>query len=106
MPPAVFDGTRALADEFWAQFRRYKMVNRTHDSMTKAYNRVLTALTYIWGPMINKWVNAQESQLSDHTDTTKPNHVCEDDKCCGWNSRWCLLMPGQTHSRSKTHMTN
>ena len=75
IPPAVFDGTCALADEFWAQFRRYKMVNRTHDSMTKAYDRVLTALTYIRGPMINDWVNAQESHLLDHTDTTKPNHV-------------------------------
>ena len=30
--------------------------------------------------MINDWVNAQESQLSDHTDTTKPNHVREDDE--------------------------
>ena len=47
VPPAVFDGTCTLADEFWAQFRQYKMVNCTHDSMTKAYNRVLTALTYI-----------------------------------------------------------
>ena len=27
IPPAIFDGTRALADEFWAQFRWYKMVN-------------------------------------------------------------------------------
>ena len=51
--PAIFDGTRALADDFWAQFRRYKMVNCTHDSMTKAYDRVLTALTYIRGPMVN-----------------------------------------------------
>ena len=82
------------------------MVNRTHDFMTKAYNRVLTALTYIWGPMINNWVNAQESQLSDRTDTTKPNHVCEDDKVLWMEFEWCLLMPGQTHSRSKTHMTN
>ena len=56
------------------------MVNRTHDSMTKAYNRVLTALTYIRGPMINDWVNSQESQLSNRTDTTKPNHVHEDDE--------------------------
>ena len=59
--PAIFDGTHALADDFWAQFRRYKMVNRTHDSMTKAYNRVLTALTYIRGPMVNDWVNTQET---------------------------------------------
>ena len=30
--------------------------------------------------MINDWVNAQESHLSDRTDTTKPNHVCEDNE--------------------------
>ena len=78
--PPIFDGTRAHADDFWAQFRRYKMVNRTHDSMTKAYNRVLTALTYIRGPMINDWVNTQENNLIARTDTTKPNHVHEDDE--------------------------
>ena len=48
--------------------------------MTKAYNRVLTALTYIRGPMINDWVNNQEKNLIARTDTTKPNHVCEDDE--------------------------
>ena len=80
IPPAIFNGTRTLADKFWAQFRRYKMVNRTHDSMTKAYDRVLTALTYIWGPMVNDWVNTQENNLVTHTDTTQPNHVREDDE--------------------------
>ena len=78
--PAIFDGTHALADDFWAQFRRYKMVNHTHNSMTKAYDRVLTALTYIWGPMVNDWVNTQENNLVTHTDTTQPNHVREDDE--------------------------
>ena len=78
--PPIFDGTRAHADDFWAQFRRYKMVNRTHNSMTKAYDRVLTALTYIRGPMINDWVNTQENNLIARTDTTKPNHVREDDE--------------------------
>ena len=80
IPPAIFDGTRALADEFWAQFRRYKMVNCTHDSMTKAYDRVLTALTYIRGLMANDWVNTQENVLIARTDTTRANHVCEDDE--------------------------
>ena len=56
------------------------MVNRTHDSMTKAYNRVLTALTYIQGPMVNDWVNTQENNLVTCTDTTQPNHVREDDE--------------------------
>ena len=78
--PPIFDGTRAHADDFWAQFRRYKMVNHTHDSMTKAYDRVLMALTYICGPMINDWVNDQENKLITRTDTTKPNHVHEDDE--------------------------
>ena len=78
--PPIFDGTCAQADDFWAQFRWYKMVNCTHDSMTKAYDRVLTALTYIRGPMINDWVNTQENNLIARTDTTKPNHVCEDDE--------------------------
>ena len=78
--PPIFDGTRAHADDFWAQFRWYKMVNRTHDSMTKAYDRVLTALTYIRGPMINDWVNNQEKNLIARTNTTKPNHVREDDE--------------------------
>jgi hypothetical protein len=65
VPPSVFDGTCSHADEFWAQFRRYKLVNRTHDSMTKPFDRVLTALTYIRGPMINDWVNAQEEHLAN-----------------------------------------
>ena len=79
-PPTIFDRTHALADEFWAQFRWYKMVNCTHESMTKAYNRVLTALTYIWGPMVNNWVNTQENILIARTDTTCVGHVHEDDE--------------------------
>ena len=54
------------------------MVNCTHNSMTKAYDRVLTALTYIRGPMVNDWVSTQENNLVARTDTTKPNHVRED----------------------------
>ena len=30
--------------------------------------------------MINDWVNAQESHLSDRTNTTKPNHICKDNE--------------------------
>ena len=48
--------------------------------MTKAYDRVLTALTYIWGPMVNDWVNTQEGNLVTGMDTTQPNHVHKDDE--------------------------
>jgi hypothetical protein len=80
VPLSVFDGKRSNADEFWAQFRRYKLINRTHDSMTKPFDRVLTALTYIRGPMINDWVNAQEEHLADRTDSTKRGWVRESDE--------------------------
>ena len=30
--------------------------------------------------MVNDWVNTQENDLVTHTDTTHPNHVCEDDE--------------------------
>ena len=80
IPLAIFDGTCALADEFWAQFRRYKIVKHTHKSMTKAYDRVLTALTYIQGPMVNDWVNTQENNLVTCSDTTQPNHIHKDNE--------------------------
>jgi hypothetical protein len=80
VPLSVFDGTCSHADEFWAQFCRYKLVNRTHDSMTKPFDRVLTMLTYVHGPMINDWVNSQEEHLAEQTDTTKQGWVRESDK--------------------------
>ena len=81
------------------------MVNCTHDSMTKAYNRVLTALTYIQGPMINDWVNAQESHLSDHTDTTKPNHVGEDDEVL-WTEFEMAFTDAWTDTSKKQNVYN
>ena len=38
------------------------------------------ALTYIWGPLINDWVNGQEQKLADRVDTTKPNWMRKDDE--------------------------
>jgi hypothetical protein len=77
VPPSVFDGTCSNADKFWAQFRRYKLVNHTHNVMTKPFNQVLTASTYICGPMINDWVNSQEEHLTERTNTTNQGWVFE-----------------------------
>ena len=71
---------RSKADDFIGQFRRFKMVNRTHEAMKVPFDRVLTALTYIRGPLINDWVDQQEKKLAARTDTTKLNHVQETDK--------------------------
>ena len=80
VPPTIFDGTRSRADEFMGQFRRFKMVNRTHEAMKVPYDRVLTALTYMRGPLINDWIDQQEKKLDERTDKTKRNHVQESDE--------------------------
>ena len=80
VPPTIFDGTRSHADDFWGQFHRFKMVNRTHDAMKVPFDHVLTALTYMWGPLINDWVDQQEKKLAAQTDATKLNHVQENDE--------------------------
>ena len=77
VPPTIFDGTRSNADDFWGQFRRFKMVNRNHDSMKVPYDRILTALTYMRGPLINDWVDQQEKKLAKRIDTSTTNWVAE-----------------------------
>ena len=47
--------------------------------MTLPFDRVLTALSYIRGPLIDDWVNAQETQLTTRTDTTQTTFVQETD---------------------------
>ena len=77
VPPTIFDGTRSNADDFWGQFRRFKMVNRNHDSMKVPYDRILTALTYMHGHLINDWVDQQEKKLAKRIDTSTTNWVAE-----------------------------
>jgi hypothetical protein len=48
--------------------------------MVKPFDRVLTCLSYICGPLIEDWVNAHEQDLSDRVDVTKANHVMETNK--------------------------
>ena len=63
VPPSIFDGTRSRTDDFMGQFHRFKMVNRMHEAMRVPFDRVLTALTYMRGPLINDWVDQQEKKL-------------------------------------------
>ena len=80
VPPTIFDGTQSHADDFWGQFRRFKMVNRTHDAMKVLFDRILTTLTYMQGPLINDWVDQQEKKLASRIDTTQTNWVHEDNE--------------------------
>ena len=80
VPRAIFDGTWSRANKFWAQFRQFQMVNWAHEAMMKPFDWVLTTLTYIWGPLINDWVDNQEKALADWIDTTKQNWVHKDNE--------------------------
>ena len=100
VPPTIFDGTRSKADDFIGQFRRFKMVNRTHEAMKVPYDRVLTALTYMRGPLINDWIDQQEKKLAARTDTTKRGHVPETDEAL-WNEFETAFLNAWTDTSKK-----
>ena len=100
VPPTIFDGTRSKADDFMGQFRQFKMVNRTHEAMKVPYDRVLTALTYMRGPLINDWVDQQEKKLAARTDTTKRTHVTETDEVL-WNEFETAFLNAWTDTSKK-----
>ena len=100
VPPTIFDGTRSKADDFMGQFRRFKMVNRTHEAMKIPYDRVLTALTYMRGPLINDWIDQQEKKLAARTDTTKRSHVPETDEVL-WNEFETAFLNAWTDTSKK-----
>jgi hypothetical protein len=75
--PAVFNGDRSRSKSFWNEFRRYRLLNRNNDSISIPFFRVLTALSYIKGPLVEDWVNACDVELEKRTDLTKPGSVRE-----------------------------
>jgi hypothetical protein len=78
--PAVFNGDRSRSESFWNEFRRYRLLNRNNDSISIPFFRVLTALSYIKGPLVEDWVNACDIELEKRTDPTKPGSVRENDE--------------------------
>ena len=100
VPPTIFDGTRSKAEDFMGQFRRFKMVNRSHEVMKVPYDRVLTALTYMRGPLINDWIDQQEKKLEARVNTTKRNHVQETDEVL-WNEFETAFLAAWTDTSKK-----
>jgi hypothetical protein len=54
--PLIFTGDRTRAEEFITQSQLYEGVNITNDLMRNVYQRAMLFLTYIQGPIVNKWV--------------------------------------------------
>ena len=79
VPPTIFNGNQSKADTFWLEFHHYKLNNQTHPAMKVPFDCVLTALSYIRGPLVDDWVNTQETHLTTCTDTTQTTFVQETD---------------------------
>ena len=100
VPPTIFDGMRSHTEDFWGQFCRFKMVNRTHEAMKIPFDRVLTALTYMRGPLINDWVDQQEKNLAKRIDMSQTNWVREDNEIL-WNKFESAFLAAWTDTSKK-----
>ena len=100
VPPTIFDGMWSKADDFWGQFWRFKLVNRTHEAMKVPFDRVLTALTYMHGPLINDWIDQQEKKLAAQIDTSQRNWVREDNKVL-WTKFETAFLAAWTNTSKK-----
>jgi Retrotransposon gag protein len=63
LPPTVFTGDHTESNKFLKEFKQWRLLNRDHTEMKQAYNPVLMALTYIKGPRVNDWQEAQLKEL-------------------------------------------
>ena len=66
-PPAIFDGTRSKSAAFLREFLRFKRLNHAAPVMTEPYTRVILALSYMKGPLVDDWVAMQEDDLDQTT---------------------------------------
>ncbi len=83
IPPAIFSGNCSRSDMFLRKFKCYKRLNRTVDIMSNPFSRVIHTLSYMCGPNIDAWVDAQETALEAKT-TCVANPIAETDKVL-WN---------------------
>jgi hypothetical protein len=101
--PIIFNGDRSKSDSFWNEFRQYRLLNRKNESISTPFYRVLTALSYIWGPLVEDWVNSQagllECESTPHKLLTSPNQT----RSFGTSSRPPSNPHGKTLRRLKAH---
>jgi hypothetical protein len=81
--PEFFDGSRSKSENFLRQFSIWKGLNEDHQLMVTPFFRVMLALSYMRGPMIQDWVDIQLADLSDKT-TRQNNPIQRADEAL-WN---------------------
>jgi hypothetical protein len=78
--PVIFNGHRLKSDLFWNEFCRYRLLNQKNKSISIPFYRVLTALSYIWGPLVEDWVNSEANLLEQCVNTIRIPHVTKSDE--------------------------
>jgi hypothetical protein len=62
-PPTLFTGNRTKSKEFITQWEVYKGVNISNNLMCNPYQCSLLFMTYIQGPLVNKWIKSMNAWL-------------------------------------------
>jgi Retrotransposon gag protein/Zinc knuckle len=68
--PTIFAGDRSLSETFTRDFKIYKIMNPLANVMKQPYAWVATALSLIWGPKVDNWVDEQLNNLELKVQTT------------------------------------
>lgn len=90
--PAIFDGKRNCAKNFLNEFCQFKLLNRKNKSFSILFYHVLTALSYICGPLVKDWVNAQDKHLEKLVDPSGATPIAKMDEVL-WTCRGTILIP-------------
>jgi Retrotransposon gag protein/Zinc knuckle len=68
--PMIFTREQSLSDTFMCDPKIYKIMNPLADVMKQPYARIATALSLIWGPKVDDWVDEQLKDLELKVCTT------------------------------------
>ena len=75
--PSIFNGDRSQSNAFLSRFQQYRLLNRNNKGISNLFDRVLTALSYIKGPIVEDWVNVQDRQLERCLSTMCADYIAD-----------------------------
>ena len=83
-------------------FLLYQMINRNNESMKIPFYRVLMALSYIKGQLVEDRVTAQARKLANSVDTTKRTYLLEDNELLWSNFEYAFKNAWKDTARSQS----
>jgi len=90
-PPTTFTGDRSKSAEFLREFCRWRLINKNNEASSIPFQRVLTALTYVKGPLVSNWADGQDKALETSTTTggvTETDEVLWNDFKSAFKTAW------------------